>query len=290
MLPEIKAPETQPTLKEKILWSSAVLVLFFTMGKIALVGLDQTAAGGQIQALQLILASQIGTLTTAGISPIVLASIILQLLVGGKMIDLNLSDHADRLKFQGMQKLFAILLSFFEGFIYPASGFLSPAPGQLLMVVLQIALSSIIIIYLDEIVSKWGVGSGVGLFIAGGVAQQFFWIVFRPPITPLGLNSVPVQGGTLWTFFEAISTGGDTFKALVELLPIVAAIAFFLIITYTHGMHVNIPITMGRKGTGVRFPVKLLYVSNMPVILAVALFANMQVMGQHVCKQCDCKY
>ncbi|HIH21261.1 MAG TPA: hypothetical protein HA222_01180 [Candidatus Diapherotrites archaeon] len=44
-------------------------------------------------------------------------------------------------------------------------------------------------------------------------------------------------------------------------------------------MHINIPIAMGPKGFGGRFPVKLMYVSNMPVILASALFANIQIMS-----------
>jgi preprotein translocase subunit SecY len=50
-------------------------------------------------------------------------------------------------------------------------------------------------------------------------------------------------------------------------------------VVYAEGMHVNIPITMGRRGTGGRFPVKLLYVSNIPVILAIALFANVQLLA-----------
>lgn len=278
-IPEIKPPETEPTLKQKIMWTSAVLILFFTMGKITLLGLDITQTQGQLEALQLILASQIGTLTTAGISPIVLASIILQLLVGGKIISLDLTNTADRTKFQGLQKMFAIALSFFEGFIYPASGFLGdPALIPIFPLMLQIAFGSIIIIYLDEIVSKYGIGSGIGLFIAGGVSQGFFWQVLRPPITPLSPTAPPVPGGIIWTFIESFSTGVN----LILLIPIISAIIFFLIITYAHGMHVNIPITMGRKGTGGRYPVKLLYVSNIPVILAIALFANLQIIGRIV--------
>ncbi|RLG70183.1 MAG: hypothetical protein DRO07_00750, partial [Candidatus Iainarchaeum archaeon] len=51
---------------------------------------------------------------------------------------------------------------------------------------------------------------------------------------------------------------------------------------YAHAMHVNIPITMGRKGLGGRYPVRLLYVSVIPVILAVALFANFVIIASVV--------
>ena len=54
-------------------------------------------------------------------------------------------------------------------------------------------------------------------------------------------------------------------------------IIIFLVVVFAEGMHVNIPITMGHRGTGGRYPVKFLYVSNMPVILAMALFMNVRL-------------
>src|SRR3990167_5639875 len=39
------------------------------------------------------------------------------------------------------------------------------------IVVIQIALGSVAMLYLDEIVSKYGIGSGISLFIAAGVSQ-----------------------------------------------------------------------------------------------------------------------
>ena len=34
--------------------------------------------------------------------------------------------------------------------------------------------------YLDEVVSKWGIGSGISLFIAGGVAQTIVTATINP--------------------------------------------------------------------------------------------------------------
>ncbi|MCH7902675.1 hypothetical protein IIC68_02895 [archaeon] len=64
---------------------------------------------------------------------------------------------------------------------------------------------------------------------------------------------------------------------IVSLIPIIFTLLVFLVVVYAEGIHVNIPITMGRRGTGGRYPVKFLYVSNMPVILSVALFANFSI-------------
>lgn len=267
-IPEIRAPAAKPSLKKRLFWSLAVLLLFFIMGRTRLIGLSAIAAE-RLAGLQVILASELGSLTTAGISPIVLSSIILQLLIGGGIVKLNLTSMEDRARFQGLQKLLAILMSLFEGFIYTMSGLITAEPGMMVFVALQIAVGSILIIYLDEIVSKYGIGSGVGLFIAGGVGAGFFWMVFMPP----GISMMQPAGGLISRFIASFTTGIN----FLILVPIIMTLLLFLIVTYASAMHVNIPITMGRHGAGGRYPVKLLYVSVMPVILATALFANIKI-------------
>lgn len=268
-LPEVRSPEKKIAFTNRLYWTIAVLVLFLVMAQVRLVGLDETRAASLGQ-LQTLLASEIGTLVTVGIGPIVLASIILQLLVGAKLIQIDLSKPAERAQFQGTQKLLSVILSFFEAGIFVLSGTLLPKEGMLLPVLLQVAMGSIILLYLDELVSKYGIGSGISLFIAAGVSASFFWRVLRPT----GLAGITDPGGNLW---QIIGSNGFTF---VPLVPILVAIAIFVIIVFVEGIHVNIPITMGGSGVGGRFPVKLMYVSNMPVILAVALFANIHLWNQ----------
>ncbi|MBN2066868.1 MAG: preprotein translocase subunit SecY [Candidatus Diapherotrites archaeon] len=270
LLPEIKPPETAPPLKKKLMWSAIALLLFFIMGRISIIGLD-SARAGYLSEIQTILASQMGSIISAGIGPIVLSSIILQLLVGAKFLDIDLGNPRDRARFQSLQKLFSIILCFFEAAAYTITGTpLLAMPGMMALVVLQVAFGSIILLYLDEIVSKYGIGSGIGLFIAGGVSGVFFWRVFRPGIT------IGDPGGVILQFIGSLSTGAN----FLLLLPILVAAAIFAIVVFAEGMHINIPITMGTRGMGGRFPVKLLYVSNLPVILAVALFANLQLWAE----------
>ncbi len=267
MLPEVKPPAGEVPLKKKLIWTSLVLVIFFIMGNITLIGLD-SARADYLLGIQTILASNMGTLISAGIGPIVLSSIVLQLLVGAKFLNIDMSNPADKAKFQSLQKFFAIVLCFFEAMAYTITGTpLLAKPGFLLLVIAQVALGSIILLYLDEVVSKYGIGSGIGLFIAGGVSGAFFWQIFRPP-TP-----IEPTGGVIMQFIASLGTGAN----FLLFLPIVVAIIIFAIVVFAEGVHVNIPITMGRKGMGGRFPVKLLYVSNLPVILAIALFANLQL-------------
>jgi len=279
-LPEIKAPEKEVPFKKKLMWTVLAVVIFFVLGNIWLIGLDTSSTNvQQLQMIQTLLASNIGTLISVGIGPIVMASIILQLFVGAGMLPISLSDPEGRSKFQALQKLFAVALCFIEGFIYVIGGMLVPVGGTSLInpmvyvITLQVALGSLILLYLDETVSKYGIGSGISLFIAAGVTGTMVWQIFRFPIES-AINPALANGGILW---GVLTTGN-----LMLLLPILAVIIIFLVVTFAEGMHVNIPITMGHRGTGGRYPVKLLYVSNMPVILAVALFANIRLWAMFV--------
>lgn len=263
-LPEIKPPTKEVPFKQKMLWTLIVLVIFFILGQITLIGLDTTSSSVQnILFAQTLLASNVGTLLTAGIGPIVMASIFLQLFLGAKLIDLDISAPDGRAKFQALQKILAVALCFIEGYIYVGSGLLTPKIGMLIPLILQISIGSLILLYLDEIVSKYGIGSGISLFIAAGVIATIFWRTFMPPINATS------QGGILW---NVMTTGN-----MILLLPLLAILIIFMIVVFAEGMHVNIPITMGHRGTGGRYPVKFLYVSNMPVILSMALFMNVRL-------------
>ncbi len=274
-LPEIKKPVKEVPFKEKMIWTLLALIIFFILANISLVGLDTSIR--QVQEIlfaQTLLAGEMGKLITAGIGPIVMASIFLQLFMGAQILNFDLGSGEGRAKFQALQKVLAVILCFVQGFIYVGSGMLMPLGGAGILnpmtwfITLQIAMGSLILLYLDEIVSKYGIGSGVSLFIAAGVAGGLFWQIFMPPIVN-NANTFLAGGGILWK----VMTLGD----LTLLLPILGIIIIFLVVVFAEGMHVNIPITMGQSGVGGRYPVKFLYVSNMPVILAMALFMNIKL-------------
>ncbi|PIU22345.1 MAG: preprotein translocase subunit SecY [Candidatus Diapherotrites archaeon CG08_land_8_20_14_0_20_30_16] len=280
-LPSVEAPKAKPGLSGRLKYSFFVLVIFFILGNIALVGLTPAAVSG-LGIYQIILASNIGTLLTVGIGPIVVASIILQLLVGTKIWKLDFGNPEERALFSSTQKILAIILSFFEALVYVQIGFLTPQAGMFFWVVLQVALGSIVLLYLDEVVQKYGIGSGISLFIAGGVAAAVIWRVFNP-VSTIGLGLKIVSGGAafdfatgaglLWRFFAEL--GNSLYTALVQhIFPILFALIIFFIVIYFEGVYVNIPITMGRSSQFGRYPVKFFYVSNLPVILSAALFAN----------------
>ena len=132
---------------------------------------------------------------------------------------------------------------------------------------------------MDEVISKWGFGSGVSLFIAAGVSSQIFLRAFSPltatGLLAFGTTQAPV--GQLWVFIRSL-VSGNPLGAILALSTILATILIFLIAVYGQSMKIEIPLSFGRvRGYGIRWPLNFLYTSNIPVILIAALIANIQL-------------
>ena len=141
-------------------------------------------------------------------------------------------------------------------------------------IVFQLILGGFAIMFMDEVISKWGFGSGISLFIAGGVSKE----IFVRALSPLKQGEGYV--GKLWEFIRLISIG-DTIGATLAIIAIIATITVFLIVVYVQAMKVEIPLSFGRvRGHGIRWPLQFLYTSNMPVILMAALIANIQLLSR----------
>ncbi|AWX32057.1 preprotein translocase subunit SecY [Methanosphaera sp. BMS] len=271
ILPQVTNPERKLGFKDKLKWTGIILVLYFILTEVSLYGLSPTAID-QFAQLRSVMAGSFGSILTLGIGPIVTASIVMQLLVGGKLIDLDLSTQEDKAAFQGTQKLLAIIFTLFEGAVLVLTGSLPPISGDYtLILIIQMVLGGIIIIYLDEVVSKWGFGSGIGLFIAAGVSQQI--LVGALNFLPATGSSVPA--GRIPNFIYSLMTGQPQFNLLI---PVIATIVVFLVVVYAECMRVEIPLSYGGvKGARSKYPLKFVYASNMPVILTSALLLNVQL-------------
>src|SRR3989339_2000360 len=292
-IPEVKGPDQKLGFKDKLTWTLIILVAFFLLGVLPLYGLGQNALQ-QFEQLSIILGASFGSIISLGIGPIVTASIVLQLLNGSGIWKFDLTSHEGKKRFQGTQKLFSIFFIILEGAIYVLMGGLSPSPigtqfsSGLVMtqavffqfqmiLILQLFIGGVLIMFMDEIVSKWGFGSGISLFIAAGVAQQVFIGAFSfipDPQNPDALTgAVPV-------LFQSLASGDPT-TAFLKLAAIIATIAVFFMAVYVQAMKVEIPLSFGRiRGHGIRWPLNFLYTSNIPVILVAALLANIQLVAR----------
>jgi preprotein translocase SecY subunit len=286
IIPEIKAPERRVRFNEKLFWTALVLILYLIMSEIPLYGVESGPLG-ELAALRIIFASNRGSLMELGIGPIVTAGLILQLLVGSDMIECDMSRPEDRGLFTTASKAFSIILTGVQASAYIIGGMYGTLPSTTAIIVfLQLLAAGMIVLLSDELVQKgWGFGSGISLFIMAGVAQGIFWQCFSP---------APAMGelGRSYGFFVALAqvlSGGEPVTLLLlrggtqnpSMLGFIATIAAFLIIIYMEGVRVELPLSYaGYRGFRSRYPIKLLYVSNLPVIFASALFANVYFFSQ----------
>lgn len=282
MLPEVKKPERPPGLKTKLMWTGIALLIFYILGQIYPVGVDKSRLV-VFERLEILLGSRTGTLITAGIGPIVLASIFLQLATGSGLLNLDLKNTENRRTFQGLQKLLAVFLSFAEAAIYVWTGYIPANPAGVLFgslaftqlfLILQLAFGSIILLFLDEVVQKYGIGSGISLFIAAGVSQAVFIGALSFVSGPTGVPGGLIPAAIYYLF------NGDVITAIWTLVPLAFTILVFLVVVYVEGMKIELPLAYGRaRGLGARYPIKFMYVSNIPVILASAVLLNVQLAG-----------
>lgn len=286
-LPEVAAPKKKKlSFKEKLKWTSIILISFFILSMISLFGLGNNALS-QFEQLSIILGANFGSILSLGIGPIVTASIVLQLLSGSGILRMDTTTQEGKRFFQGLQKILAIFFIIFEAAIYVLMGGLSPSAGlppstysmMQFLLIFQLFLGGMLILFMSEVVDKWGFGSGVSIFIAAGVSQQIFIRALSPLTTngqfAFGSGLPPV--GAIWVFFKSL-LNADLTGAALPFFAIFFTIVVFVMAVYAQAMKVDIPLSFGRiRGHGIRWPLRFIYTSNIPVILVAALLANFQL-------------
>lgn len=282
-LPEVKAPvEKKLGFNLKLKWTLVILAAFFVLANIPLYGLAQNSLE-RFEYLALILGTDFGSIISLGIGPIVMASIILQLLVGSGIMKIDTNSPEGKRYFQGLQKLGVLFFIVFEAIVYVAMGGLQAVPGFTGIVIFQLILGGLAIMFMDEVTTKWGFGSGISLFIVAGVA----WRVIAGLLQFLGQNGenclanfsgVPCSGAIL-VILQSITNGAPK-EALLSFLVIAVTIAIFLLVVWAQSLKVEIPLSYDRlRGYNVKWPLAFFYASVIPVILVAAFVANIQLFG-----------
>lgn len=289
-MPEVGSPSRKVSFNEKLFWTAMALIIYLVMSEISLFNLSESV-GLDLVATRIIFASNRGTLTELGIGPIVTGGLILQLLIGSSLIKADLSNTEDRALFTAATKVFSILLTGVQAGAYLIGGVYGPLDViTSLVIFIQLLVAGIVLMLLDEMMQKgWGIGSGISLFILAGVAQRIMWDSFGigPAVADghnygafIALGEIIINGQPLTgAFLRLDSTGALT--TYPSMLGFITTIVVFVIVIYMEGVRVELPISHANyRGFRGKYPIKLLYVSNLPVIFASALFANVLVFAQ----------
>lgn len=287
-LVQVPKPKKKLSLQTRLVWCGIALLIYQVMGQTPLFG----ASAPEFDFLQfarVIFASQQGTLVELGIGPIVTAGLLMQLLKGSEILKFDFKKPEERGVFQTATKLITYIVIIVESVVYAVAVY-GPGlanPSVIYVIIAQLVAASVIIMFLDELIQKgWGLGSGISLFIMAGVAQQILWSLFSPLpagdggmvgivpfMTQFFITPSAVPADILTIFFRS--------NQLPSLFGLGMTAGILLILVYTQAIKIEIPIVSTKyRGFSATYPIKLMYVSNIPVILASALTANAIFMGQ----------
>jgi preprotein translocase subunit SecY len=305
-MPAIAQPGGHVHFRRKMFWTVTVLLLYFLLTNVYLYGVDQATVIDLFQSYRAILAGAQGTLMHLGIGPIVTGSIIMQLFTGAKIINLDLTDDEDKGTYQATQKVIVIAMIFVEavpqvfGYLFPSNALVSgldgfsPGNGMLLadaIIIGQLVFGSYLVFLMDEVVSKWGIGSGISLFIAAGVSQQIIqgtinWVPQNPA---LAVSAANPPSGTIpkaiyfFTNYNAGQLAGGGWEQVLlhapnPVIALVGTAAIFFLVAWTESTRIELPLSHAEaRGARGRYPLRLIYASNIPVILMAALLANVSM-------------
>ena len=182
------------------------------------------------------------------------------------------------------------------GYLSPSSEFEAMVGGEwaAFIIVIQIIIGALLVFFMDELISKWGIGSGISLFIAAGVSQAIFTGLFNwLPVTsgeilstanpPAGVIPGTLYLGTQYNLgqlttggYQQLFLGGGNYVNAI--VPLIGTVIVFLIVVYAESSRIELPLAHGKvRGARGRYPIRLIYASNIPVILMSALLANVNM-------------
>lgn len=293
LLPEVSKPKKLPPIKDRIMWTAFALFVFLVCCQVPVFGSRPSKSSDPFYWMRVVLASNKGTLMELGISPIVTASLIVEVLVGVKVLSADTNNKDDRALMEGAQKFLALGITLVEAVAYVASGMYGDVRAigfiMCVVIVLQLMFATTLCILLDDLLQKgWGLGSATSLFIACNICDTIVWKSLSPSTLNTGRGTE--FEGAIIAFFHLLLTRNDKARALKEALyrpqlpnivNLLATGLVFVVVIFLQGFRVDLA-TVRENGGGKAEPhsIKLFYTSNMPIILQTALISNFNFFSQ----------
>jgi len=289
-LPSVEAPRKTPPVKEKAFWVFGTLLVFLVASQIPLYGIRKFGSGADpISFYRVMLASNRNSLMELGISPLVTSGMIIQMLVGAKMIQVDNKKPEEQEMMKVAEKFIGLIITLGQAVAYTLFGMYGPVSelgvGNAFIIITQLFFSGVLVLMLDDLLSKgYGFGSAISLFISCNICENIFWQTFsyRLMDTPSG----PQYEGAVVALFYLLVTRSDKIPALKEafyrteganITNLLATIIVFCVIIYFQGFRIDLPVKSEHVRKGMRggsYPIKLFYTSNIPIILQSALVSN----------------
>ncbi|KVH96787.1 hypothetical protein Ccrd_001121 [Cynara cardunculus var. scolymus] len=101
-LPEVQSADRKVPFREKVIYTVISLFIFLVCSQLPLYGIHSTTGADPFYWMRVILASNRGTVMELGITPIVTSGLVMQLLAGSKIIEVDNNVREDRALFESI--------------------------------------------------------------------------------------------------------------------------------------------------------------------------------------------
>ncbi|PCI89904.1 preprotein translocase subunit SecY [Candidatus Kaiserbacteria bacterium] len=265
------------TLRKRILFMLGALIVFRILATIPIPGvdiarLDQFFANNQfLGLLNIFSGGGLANLSIVmlGVGPFITSSIIMQLLtvLSPRMKAIYQEEgEAGRMKFTQWSRYLTVPLAFMQAFAFLSllqqNGIVPPLEFAMMMTnVLVIATGSILLMWIGELITEFGIGNGVSLLIFAGIVA-----------------SLPsVLGQLIFTF--------DVSQAPLYLGFLLATVAVIAGVVFITEAERPIPITYARQSRGSKqsggistyLPLRVNQAGVIPIIFALSILLFPQV-------------
>ena len=179
---------TDDVLRRRILWALGILVITRVLAVIPIPGIDasriQSLLSGSefLNLLNLFSGGGLSNLSIVmlGVGPYITASIIMQLLtvMSPKMKALHQEEgEAGRQRFNQYSRMLTVPLAILQGYAFikllQGQGVLPPLPLSALVIdIILIVAGSMLLMWLGELITEFGIGNGVSLIIFAGIVSR----------------------------------------------------------------------------------------------------------------------
>lgn len=298
ILPDVAPPDKRIPFMRKAVYTVVSLLIYLVCSRLPLYGIKTSASADPMYWARVIFASSRGTTMELGISPVVTSGLVIQLLVGSKLLEIDTNVKSDVELMQGAEKLLGVLITVGQAVAYVVAGMYGDVRdlgvGNAILIVMQLFFAGIIVICLDELLKKgYGMGSAISLFIATNICENIVWKAFSP-YTMQSARGVEFEGAVI-ALFHFLLTRTDKVKALKDAFyranmpnvsSLLSTVIVFMVVVYFQGFRVDLPVRSKRnRGQSISYPIKLFYTSNMPIILQSALVSNLYFISQLLFKR-----
>lgn len=254
LLHKLKIIFTEPAIRNRVLFVLGALIIFRALAAVPIPGVDQTVleqfftnnqflgllnifSGGGLANLSIVM---------LGVGPFITASIIMQLMtvMSSKLKSLYTEEgEAGRARFTQYSRMLTLPLAILQGF-----GFLTLLKSQGVLVdlsifafivnVVLIVAGSVLLMWIGELVTEYGIGNGVSIIIFAGIVATLPMTVtqllqtYDPSQLPLYIGFVIVALGIIYAVvvmteaerpvpvtYAKQSRGGSTYGSSQSYLP-----------------------------------------------------------------------